>query len=143
MGSFADFRIQKDIENLCVTVSQKQLVGKVFCFELNINTDLYQNKYKFEVIFSEKYPFQSPRVYCRTPTFHPNIYNESVCLKILRLGWLPSYDLNSIVTGVIEMFEDFSIEDPFNTDAADLYRQNIQLFKTKIKDVERGHENGL
>lgn len=143
--SFAQFRLQKDAENILVGGIKYKLIDNVFYYEIKINNEYYCNTYMFECIISDKYPFESPKVYCRTKTFHPNIfemedekpYKGSVCLNILRLGWMPSYDLNSIIVSTVEIFEAVSYEDPYFIEAAEILQYDKEGFKKRIKEVEK------
>ncbi|OQS55794.1 ube2m [Ecytonucleospora hepatopenaei] len=143
-NSFARFRLKKDVENLLLKDLNFKLNNLTFSFEITVNNEIYNNTYKFECICSENYPFQSPKLYCLTRTYHPNIYEikkeekykGSVCLNILRLGWSPSYDLNSIVVSTIDTFTDVSYEDPFDIDAANLLKNDKKAFIAKVKQEE-------
>ena len=116
-----------------------------FMFKLSFDNEYYSNTYSFEVVFTDEYPFESPKVYCNTRTFHPNIYamsshtnsyKGSVCLNILRLGWMPSFNINSIVVSLIDAFESISTIEPFDLEAAKLFNEDPVEFKHKIKMTE-------
>jgi ubiquitin-conjugating enzyme E2 M len=127
MSLFSDCRIKNDLENLTIPI-EFQLIDKSLNFQLNINTPIYKGNFNFLLIFPEEYPFKSPKLFCKTKVFHPNIFEENVCLKVLREGWLPSFDVNSVVVSILCMFYFVSGEDALNTEAGELFEQNYPEF---------------
>ena len=139
---FFDARIQNDLEKLAIPLDYK-LDKTTFCFTIRINSEIYNGLFKFELEFPIEYPFKSPRLMCKTPVFHPNIDSEGhVCLKVLREGSMPTYDLNSILVSLIGAFEFPSGEDALNTEAGDLFDQNYVEFVRKAKNIDFS-KNGL
>lgn len=131
--SFFHARIQNDLENLAVPLDY-ELSGDRLTFKLEIHTKIYDGIFKFELAFPREYPFKSPKLRCGTRVFHPNIDSEGhVCLKILREGWMPTYDLNSILVSLLCSFEYVSGEDALNTEAGDLLEQDFDEFVKRAR----------
>lgn len=136
--SFADLRIKNDVDMLMVPLRHCQLNGRAFRFTVDIHTALYNGAYDFELVFPDGYPFMSPRLTCLTPVYHPNIGSEGhVCLKVLREGWMPSYDLNSIVVSLLCAFHYLSADDALNTEAASLLENDYEEFERRVKSTGR------
>jgi len=134
---FFEARLQKDIENLSIPLKYK-LVDRSFLFDLKIDTEIYKGLYKFKIEFPEEYPFKSPKLFCMTDVFHPNIDNDgNVCLKVLREGWRPCFDINSIVVSLICAFSYLSGEDALNVEAGDLFEQDYDKFKKKASSARQ------
>lgn len=129
--SFAEARIENDLNNLTIPI-KFQKNGLTVNFKLKIDTEIYRGMYDFVLEFPTEYPFKSPKLKCLTKVFHPNIDEQGhVCLKVLREGWLPSYDINSVVVSLICIFYYLSGEDALNTEAGMLFEQDYQEFKRR------------
>lgn len=108
----------------------------IFLFSMNIETPIYNGIYKFILLFPSEYPFKSPKLFCITPVFHPNIDESgNVCLKVLREGWMPGYDINSIVVSISCMFYYLSSEDVLNVKAGELLDNDFEEFKRQVYSV--------
>ncbi|ORD93788.1 UBC12 [Enterospora canceri] len=140
MSIFARLRVKDDLNNLVIKLENMKLEENVLTFTMRFNSMYYKKKYTFRLVFPDDYPFVGPKLYCQTPTFHPNIYEGVVCLKILRDGWMPSYNINSAVLSLIEIFENVSEEDPFNEEAANMLQFDPVKFMEKIKECEKKQE---
>lgn len=134
MTSFFTARIKHDLENLAVPIEYSLDCNKLdFCMQ--IRTAIYHGVFNFELKFPDEYPFKSPKLFCKTKVFHPNIDIEGhVCLKVLREGWMPSYDLNSVLVSLLCCFEYPNSEDALNTEAGDLLEQNYDAFVKKARE---------
>lgn len=125
---FSKARIQKDLENLSVPM-EFQLRGDALFFKIRMETEIYNGLYNFRIEFPPDYPFKSPKLFCMTAVFHPNVDREGrVCLKVLREGWMPCYDINSIIVSLILCFHYLSGEDALNAEAGDLFEQDYDRF---------------
>ncbi|CAK7347677.1 unnamed protein product [Dovyalis caffra] len=71
---------------------------------------------------------------CYQQVYHPNIDLEgSVCLNILREDWKPILNINIIVYGLFHLFMQPNHEDPMNSDAANVLRDDLNKFKSNVK----------
>jgi ubiquitin-conjugating enzyme E2 M len=129
--SFSDARIQRDLDNLNIPITFKK-TNRIVDFQLEIDTEIYKGFYDFTISFPDEYPFKSPKLKCLTKVFHPNIdIHGNVCLKILREGWMPSYDFNSIIVSILCTFYYLNSDDALNTEAGQLLDQNYDEFKRR------------
>ncbi|KAL6120410.1 hypothetical protein NUSPORA_02865 [Nucleospora cyclopteri] len=136
MVLFSLFRFQNDLKSLILPVEIVRNEDFLLEFAVKFHSAIYTKKYTFKLTFTKEYPFKSPKLLCLTNTYHPNIYDTAVCLKVLREGWKPVYDLNSIIASLYEVFENLSYEDAFNTEAGELLEYDKNLFIEKVKEVE-------
>ena len=96
-------------------------------------------KYLFSFHFPDDYPFNPPKVMCKTKIYHPNIdFNGNVCLNMLKDDWKPILSAVSCVAGVYQLFIEPNPNDPLNHDVANIMRNNIEQFKENIKRSLRG-----
>lgn len=81
---------------------------------------LYVNgEFVFSVSVPDDYPFSPPKVHCDTTVYHPFIdLDGHVCLNILRTDWKPVLDIQSVLFGLVLLFDDPDAEalnDPLNS----------------------------
>ncbi|KAI5149370.1 ubiquitin-conjugating enzyme E2 M [Enteropsectra breve] len=108
----------------------------IFNFTVAIETEVYKKDYAFGILFSEEYPFKSPIVICYSRVMHPNIdENGSVCLQVLREGWMAAYDINSIIVSIIDVFYYPSGEDALNVEVGKLVEQDYEEFKRRASSL--------
>ena len=136
-----------DIEKeLPISVPQARLIksgSSIMDFEVEYTPDSssywYGGKYLFSFHFPDNYPFNPPKVMCKTKIYHPNIdYDGNVCLNMLKDDWVPTYTGTSCIAGVYYLFVEPNANDPLNHDVAKVMRENKQLFKDNIKKTLRG-----
>ena len=81
---------------------------------------MYVNgEFVFSVSVPDDYPFSPPKVHCDTTVYHPFIdLDGHVCLNILRTDWKPVLDIQSVLFGLVLLFDDPDAEalnDPLNS----------------------------
>lgn len=100
-------------------------------------------KYMFNFSIAGSYPFDPPKVVCKTKIYHPNINLEgAVCLNILRADWKPVLDINAVIYGLLYIFYEPEPTDPLNHEAAELYRNNKAQFELVVKRTLQGYSHG-
>ncbi len=62
----------------------------------------------------------------------------NVCLNILRADWKPVLGINAVILGLIFLFIEPNATDPLNHEAAELMRNKLNDFKTKVNRTLRG-----
>lgn len=99
-------------------------------------------KYHFNFSIGASYPFDPPKVVCKTKIYHPNINLEgAVCLNILRADWKPVLDINAIIYGLLFIFYEPEANDPLNHEAAELLRNNKTQFEVVVKRTLQGYSH--
>ena len=135
--------IEKDLK---ISVPQARLIkhgNDVMNFEVEYTPDQasywYGGKYLFSFSFPEDFPYNPPKVMCKTKIYHPNIdYDGNVCLNMLKDDWNCSYTALSCVSGVYYLFSEPNPNDPLNHDVAKIMRDNLSQFKDNVKRTLRG-----
>jgi len=96
-------------------------------------------KYKFTFSVPSDYPHKPPKVICHTKIFHPNIDLEgNICINILREDWKPVLDINTVIFGLSHLFFYPNPDDPLNSQAANLLRNDKRTFESEVKRSLRG-----
>jgi len=66
----------------------------------------------------EDYPFKPPEVRWLTPTWHPNLFRERVCIGILGKDWTPANSLVNVIESLRFLLSNPNPGDPLNSTAA-------------------------
>lgn len=134
-------RLEKDFGDLDVDDGQMSIffpngTEDPFYFEIVIlPVDGYYKTGRFVFSFTtpHNYPYDPPKVKCKTKIYHPNIDLEgNVCLNILREDWKPILNIRAIVHGLQFLFLCPNPEDPLNKDAAHLMERNEKQFEAQV-----------
>ncbi|GMH16245.1 hypothetical protein Nepgr_018086 [Nepenthes gracilis] len=141
-----ELRLQKDISELNLPKSCKILFpnGKddLMNFEVTVHPDegyYLGGTFSFSFQVPCAYPYEPPRVKCKTKLYHPNIDLEgNVCLNILREDWKPVLNINTIIYGLFHLFTQPNYEDPLNHDAAAVLRDNPKMFESNVRRAMAG-----
>ena len=101
--------------------------------------------FKTEMEFPQEYPNKPPQLKFISDIYHPNIHTDGkVCISILHEGedqwgyesaaerWNPIHGVSSVVLSIISMLSDPNDESPANIDAAVMWREKYNDFKTKV-----------
>ncbi|PWA69342.1 Ubiquitin-conjugating enzyme, active site-containing protein [Artemisia annua] len=145
-----ELRLNKDISelNLPKTCSIKFPNGKddLMNFEVTVKPDegyYLGGKFTFTFQIATIYPHEAPKVKCRERVYHPNIdLDGNVCLNILREDWKPVLNINTVIYGLYHLFTEPNHEDPLNSEAAAVLRDNPQQFGTNVKRAMGGGHIG-
>lgn len=143
---FANKRISKDLESLLPNlpfwiklINQEDLQ---LTFEICPTEGPFKDE-KCVVIynFPVQFPFQSPKIQLLEPLSvrnnHPFIDPQygSVCMDVLRLGWMPTIGLDTIVYGMALMLDDpLTLLDESSNDFAVLNEKALLTMKKNKKE---------
>ncbi|XP_042017770.1 SUMO-conjugating enzyme SCE1-like [Salvia splendens] len=99
-------------------------------------TDWEGGFYPLTMHFSEDYPSKLPK--CKFPPnfFHPNIYpSGTVCLSILSedSGWRPAISVKQVLIGIQDLLDQPNPSDPAQTDGYQLYMQQPEEYKRRVR----------
>jgi ubiquitin-conjugating enzyme E2 D len=95
--------------------------------------------FDLDITFTDKYPFQPPKIVFKTPLFHPNISTTGgICLDILKNKWSPALSISRVLLSILSLLTDPNPDDPYRGEAADLYLKNRKKYEDRIrKDVKK------
>ncbi|XP_011196023.2 ubiquitin-conjugating enzyme E2 T-like [Zeugodacus cucurbitae] len=98
--------------------------------------------FKLKITFGTQYPFQPPTFKFSTPIYHPNIDNTGkICLDLLRMppagSYNPAITLESMLLSIQLLLASPNPDDPLNSEAADLYKTNLEEFNSKTRELVR------
>lgn len=92
--------------------------------------------------FSSNYPFKAPDIKFNTKIYHPNINDiGQICMDILKNEWSSALTIGRVLLSISSLLSDPNPSDPFNVDAANLYRRDIQQFNQKARDYTLKYAN--
>jgi len=95
--------------------------------------------FNFDVDIPTSYPYDPPKVLCKTLVYHPNIdWEGKVCLNILRQDWMPVLSLGSVIFGLMTLFLEPNPDAPLNKEAAQLMVEKPLEFQRNVKESLRG-----
>jgi ubiquitin-protein ligase len=101
--------------------------------------DKETDRHRFDLVISDEYPYERPRVNWRTEIFHPNIMMPEdgglVCLKISE-NWNFGSNLISFIIGIENLISAPNPMNPYGTEscvaAAEWYSSNKPKFSAKV-----------
>lgn len=92
--------------------------------------------FPLKLTIPDDYPHKAPNVKFLTMIFHPNIYKSgNICLDILQNKWSPVYDIRTVLISIQSLLTDPNIDSPANTEAANLYSNNIKEYNKRIRKI--------
>ena len=100
-----------------------------------IGSGLYEDGvFVVEIQIPRTFPFTPPMVKWLTPTWHPNIYKDRVCVSILGKEWVPTNSLVDVVEALRVLLSNPNPLDPLNGTAAQEAQRQPEVFKRKVKE---------
>lgn len=105
-----------------------------------VGTKMYDGGvFIFEIRIPREYPFKPPEVKTKTKIWHPNFFNERVCIGILGKDWAPANNLVDIVESLRFLLSNPNPDDPLHTSAANLMKSNLDEFQIRVDDWINQH----
>lgn len=90
----------------------------------------YENGlFHLDIFFPPEYPFKKPSIFFKTRIFHPNIDSRGrICLDTINERWSPIFTISKALLSICSLLDDPNPDDPFNPDAADLYKKDRKKY---------------
>ena len=103
-------------------------------------TPYYGGIYLISLRFTNRYPFEPPRVRFVTPVYHPNVDSAGrICLDTLKSppagSWSPAVSLPSLLTTLRALLSDPNPDDALVPEIADMYKQEPARFEEEARRV--------
>ncbi|XP_059156079.1 ubiquitin-conjugating enzyme E2 C-like isoform X3 [Physella acuta] len=98
--------------------------------------------YKLSLTFPSQYPIEAVKVKFDTPCYHPNVDTHgNICLDILKEKWSALYDVRTVLLSIQSLLGEPNIDSPLNTNAADLWKDQVLYKKVLIEKYNKDVRN--
>ena len=96
----------------------------------------YENgRFHFEIKIVGQYPFEAPKVKCKTRIYHCNFAaNGAICLDVLKDNWSAAMTLKQILLSIQSLIGDANPDDPLDERIAIMYKTNRELHDATARD---------
>ena len=110
------------------------------------DTPFEKRSFELTLKFSERYPYEPPKINFVSPIFHPNInfVTGQMNLGILMGTWNPAYNVCAILLSIQCILNDPIIDTPaniLNSMAAQLFQENRQEYNRRVMEVLNSNES--
>lgn len=93
--------------------------------------------FRMNIKFPKNYPQSKPDVYFTTKIFHPNVKNDGyICVKSLN-EWVKDRSMIEVLMSIYILLINPNPNNPYNSDAAELYKNNKNEYNKKVNEYVR------
>lgn len=143
----SEIRIRKELDKIRTTTLLANIgasagpINKTNIFEWNViltgpkKTPYENNVYQLLMKFPKNFPNSPPSINFKTKIFHPNVSSKGeVCVSSIGSLWNENNDIITILYSIFQMLKEPNLEHGINEEAINLYKNDIQNFKLKVKE---------
>jgi len=99
------------------------------------NTPYEGGVFNAELLLTDEYPMNPPKVVFNTKIYHPNIDNLGrICLDILKDKWSPALQIRSVLLSIQALLSSPNPDDPLNNEAANQWKNDESGALKKAKE---------
>jgi ubiquitin-conjugating enzyme E2 D/E len=108
------------------------------------NTPYFDGNFSINVIYPIEYPFKPPKIKFVNKILHPNIDNYgSVCIDILADKWSPALTITKVIISLCSLMASPNPDSPLNSEIADIYKKNRDLYNIKVSEYTKKYSVNL
>lgn len=96
-------------------------------------------KFKLQIEVQKDYPHVAPVVTFKTPIYHPNVKNNSICLDILSTAWSPVITFTQLLSSISALLDHPNGDDPLSANVGKEFRDNYETFKKNAVEHTKKH----
>ncbi len=101
------------------------------------NSAYHGGFFRMNIKFPQNYPEKKPDVYFTTKIYHPNVsYDGYICVNSLN-EWVKDRSMIDVLISIYLLLMIPNPQGPYNSEAAKLYKNNINEYNKKVNEYVR------
>lgn len=100
--------------------------------------------FHIDIIITNAYPFEPPKMKFLTKVWHPNVSSQSgaICLDVLKDQWTPALTIKTALLSVQALLAAAEPDDPQDAVVAKMYVANRQQFNEQAREWTKKYATG-